>query len=86
MVFNFNSYFLLEYSKAAKKLRPQGLLLAKVDATKESELAKEYMIQGFPTIILFRNGVKVQRKFVCSRNLLNNAPYVIYYSFSIIIY
>lgn len=49
-----------EYSKAAKKLAPSGLVLAKVDATKESELAKEFMVQGFPTLILFRKGEKVE--------------------------
>jgi thioredoxin-related protein len=31
-----------------------------VDSTKEVELAKEYFVQGFPTIILFRNGDKVE--------------------------
>ncbi len=47
-----------EYAKAAKKLKEHGISLAMVDATKESELAKEYMVQGFPTLILFRKGVK----------------------------
>merc|ERR550519_1772452 len=49
-----------EYAKAAKDLKNDGIFLAKVDATKEAELAKEYFVQGFPTIILFRKGVKVE--------------------------
>eukprot|EP00088_Acartia_fossae_P059160 TRINITY_DN6994_c0_g1_i2.p1 TRINITY_DN6994_c0_g1~~TRINITY_DN6994_c0_g1_i2.p1 ORF type:complete len:684 (+),score=152.98 TRINITY_DN6994_c0_g1_i2:49-2100(+) len=49
-----------EYEKAAKQLKKDGLILAKVDATKESELAKEYMVQGFPTMLLFRKGEKVE--------------------------
>ncbi len=49
-----------EYSKAAKILKEKtpGVVLAKVDASKETELAKEYMVQGFPTLTLFRKGVK----------------------------
>ena len=49
-----------QYVKAAKMLKEKapGVILAKVDATKESELAKEYMVQGFPTLTLFRKGVK----------------------------
>jgi len=49
-----------QYSKAAKELKQDGIALAKVDATKEAELAKEYFVQGFPTLLLFRNGVKVE--------------------------
>jgi protein disulfide-isomerase A4 len=49
-----------EYVKAAKMLKEKapGVILVKVDASKESELAKEYMVQGFPTLTLFRKGVK----------------------------
>jgi len=49
-----------EYSEAARQLKGDNLTLAKVDATKEATLAKEYMIQAFPTIILFQNGRKVE--------------------------
>lgn len=49
-----------EYAEAARRLKESNLTLAKVDATREAALAKEYMIQGFPTIILFQNGEKVE--------------------------
>jgi len=48
-----------EYVKAAAALKGEKVYLAKVDATKEVELAKEYFVQGFPTLMLFRKGVKV---------------------------
>ena len=55
-----SSFYHLEYKKAAKKLREKGMdVLAKVDASKEGELAKEHFIQGFPTLSLFRYGEKV---------------------------
>uniref|UniRef100_A0A0K2TFG6 Protein disulfide-isomerase n=1 Tax=Lepeophtheirus salmonis TaxID=72036 RepID=A0A0K2TFG6_LEPSM len=50
-----------EYAKAAQILQKDGIPLAKVDATKEASLAKEYMIQGFPTLILFKKGEKVEQ-------------------------
>ena len=51
---------LLEYKKASEKLKSKGLdVLAKVDGSKEGELAKEHFIQGFPTLTVFRYGEKV---------------------------
>ncbi|ESQ27367.1 hypothetical protein EUTSA_v10018420mg [Eutrema salsugineum] len=51
-----------EYEKAAAELRSHDppLVLAKIDASQESnkEFAKEYKIQGFPTIKILRNGGK----------------------------
>ena len=35
-------------------------MIAKVDASKEAELAKEHMIQGFPTLSVFKKGVKFE--------------------------
>eukprot|EP01055_Gregarina_sp_Pseudo9_P005549 Gregarina_sp_Pseudo_9__5548@NODE_737_length_2294_cov_84_345898_g693_i0_p1_GENE_NODE_737_length_2294_cov_84_345898_g693_i0NODE_737_length_2294_cov_84_345898_g693_i0_p1_ORF_typecomplete_len475_score144_99Thioredoxin/PF00085_20/2_4e29Thioredoxin/PF00085_20/1_6e03Thioredoxin/PF00085_20/0_0062Thioredoxin/PF00085_20/1_4e23Thioredoxin_6/PF13848_6/28Thioredoxin_6/PF13848_6/1_3e07Thioredoxin_6/PF13848_6/1_8e21Thioredoxin_6/PF13848_6/4_9e02Thioredoxin_6/PF13848_6/0_031Calsequestrin/PF01216_17/8_8e18Calseq len=45
------------YEAAAAELKEKnGPPLAEVDATIESDLAKEYGVQGFPTLFLFRNG------------------------------
>lgn len=49
-----------EYKQAAEVLAKEGILLAKVDASKEAELAREHMIQGFPTLTVFRKGEKVE--------------------------
>merc|ERR1712001_47371 len=49
-----------EYKKAAEELKKDGIILAKVDASKEAELAKEHMIKGFPTLTVFRKGAKVE--------------------------
>merc|ERR1719222_838245 len=49
-----------EYKKAAEVLAKDNIILAKVDATKEGELAKEHMIQGFPTLTIFKKGVKFE--------------------------
>ncbi|CAL4173797.1 unnamed protein product [Meganyctiphanes norvegica] len=49
-----------EYEKAAKFLKLQNIPIAKVDADKETELAKEFLISGFPTLKLFKKGTPVE--------------------------
>ena len=45
-------------------MKASGLdVLAKVDASKEGELAKEHFIQGFPTLSVFRYGEKVKNVY-----------------------
>ncbi|KAK7312563.1 hypothetical protein VNO77_36510 [Canavalia gladiata] len=46
-----------EYAAAATELKSDGVVLAKVDATVENELAHEYDVQGFPTVFFFSDGV-----------------------------
>ncbi|XP_022731208.1 protein disulfide isomerase-like 1-4 [Durio zibethinus] len=45
-----------EYATAATELKGEGVVLAKVDATEENELAQEYDVQGFPTVYFFVDG------------------------------
>lgn len=45
-----------EYAAAATELKDDGVVLAKIDATEENELAQEYSVQGFPTILFFVDG------------------------------
>lgn len=42
-----------EYKKAAEEMKAEGLktVLAKVDATEESELSKRYGVSGYPTLV-----------------------------------
>lgn len=50
------------YARAAsflKELDP-NVLVAKVDATEEVELAEEYSVEGYPTILFFKKGVPKQ--------------------------
>jgi protein disulfide-isomerase A1 len=51
-----------EYAAAAKDLAEEGaeVALAKVDATEESDLSQKYDIQGFPTVLFFIDGVRLE--------------------------
>uniref|UniRef100_A0A8C4X1P3 Protein disulfide-isomerase n=1 Tax=Eptatretus burgeri TaxID=7764 RepID=A0A8C4X1P3_EPTBU len=53
-----------EYSKAARELETDGstVRLAKVDATEQPELAKEFGVKGYPTIKFIRNGDRAAAK------------------------
>eukprot|EP01012_Entosiphon_sulcatum_P030678 TRINITY_DN37_c0_g1_i1.p1 TRINITY_DN37_c0_g1~~TRINITY_DN37_c0_g1_i1.p1 ORF type:complete len:496 (+),score=126.46 TRINITY_DN37_c0_g1_i1:51-1490(+) len=45
-----------EYSRAATQLKGSGIILGKVDATQEQELAEKHGVRGYPTIKVFQNG------------------------------
>lgn len=47
-----------EYDKASLQLAEDqsDIRLAKVDATIESDLAQEYNVRGYPTLIFFKSG------------------------------
>lgn len=51
-----------EFAKAATKLADEGstLLLGKVDATEETDLAEKFEIRGYPTLKFWNNGKVVE--------------------------
>ena len=53
-----------EYEKAAKQLKDgtPPIPLATVDATKEPEISQKYGVSGYPTMFIFRKGVKYEYK------------------------
>ncbi|KAM3146670.1 hypothetical protein pb186bvf_001200 [Paramecium bursaria] len=44
------------YSEAATLLRPQGIHLAKIDATVHKNLAQKHQIKGYPTVKFYAHG------------------------------
>ncbi|KAK1421618.1 hypothetical protein QVD17_24098 [Tagetes erecta] len=46
-----------EYAAAATELKGEPVVIAKVDAQEENELAETYEVQGFPTLLFFVDGV-----------------------------
>ncbi|KAJ8557091.1 hypothetical protein K7X08_002716 [Anisodus acutangulus] len=55
-----------EYAAAATELKAESVMLAKVDATEEAELAQKYDVQGYPTVFFFIDGV--HRPYNAERN------------------
>ena len=55
MAFNLQ-YIFSEYEGAAQELREWGIKLAKVDGTREKELADQFGIGGWPALKMFRKG------------------------------
>ena len=43
-----------EYEEAATTLKEKNIPLVKVDCTEEAELCKDYGVEGYPTVKVFR--------------------------------
>jgi len=50
-----------EYGKAAKVLKEQGILLAMVEGTEETDVAEIHEIQSYPTLKWFPKGTKTDK-------------------------
>lgn len=48
-----------EYEEAATTLKEKNIKLAKVDCTEEADLCKEYGVEGYPTLKVFRGADNV---------------------------
>ena len=46
-----------EYQKSSKILKKENIYLAKIDSSNNNLSAQKYKINGFPTILFFKNGV-----------------------------
>jgi protein disulfide-isomerase A1 len=51
---NYSQELAPEYEEAATTLKEKNILLVKVDCTMEAELCKNYGIEGYPTVKVFR--------------------------------
>ena len=54
------------------------IVLAKVDATTESSLAKEYEVTGYPTLMIFRYGKAYEYKGERSSSYSRFAGIILY--------
>ncbi|PNY23921.1 Protein disulfide-isomerase, partial [Tolypocladium capitatum] len=48
-----------EYEEAATSLKAKNIRLAKVDCTEEADLCKEYEVEGYPTLKIFRGAENI---------------------------
>ncbi|KAL6549208.1 hypothetical protein OROHE_009053 [Orobanche hederae] len=46
-----------EYAAAEEEMKDESVVLAKVDASEETELSQKFDVQGFPTVYFFVDGV-----------------------------
>jgi len=51
-----------EFIKAAEILDKEGIILAEVDCTEETELADRFEVHGYPTLYIFHKGEKTEYK------------------------